>query len=144
MFTLYLQLLQVQNVLGILNIIKHLGKCSENSIPNESTSKNLLVTEMEEASQVFLLSEMTEDWSEESGEDDEMTKGVCTKPWLLRRDKTTMECIYDEIAKQDSEKFKGCFRMTADVFDALLAKLTSRIEKQQTQMRDPISARMRL
>lgn len=102
-------------------------------------------TAMAELARHNIVCQLLDDWSEsEEEEEAEQDKRLWMKPWLQARDDPRKENIYKEIEALDETKFHQCFRMPPAVFDKLLEMVGPAITKQTTQLRQPISAKIRL
>ena len=69
---------------------------------------------------------------------------VWVKPWLLRRERSSFSTIFRELGCEDENLFRNYLRITPEIFSYLLQLVTPYIEKQNTFMRDCISAGERL
>ncbi len=68
---------------------------------------------------------------------------VC-KIYQDRREKGEYHLLVKELRIHDREYFFRCFRMSPILFEELLSKIAPHIVKEQTRLRDPISAGERL
>lgn len=67
------------------------------------------------------------------------------RDWIQRRATNDVtETLIREIRMEDAVAFNGLFRMTGEQFDQLLERVSPLISKQNTNMRESISARTRL
>lgn len=74
-----------------------------------------------------------------------MCRVIWTKPWLLRRPELGWyETLIKELADEDPKCYRNFMRVTRDGFDELLHMVRPSIEKQDTVMRNAISAGERL
>ncbi|XP_077277014.1 uncharacterized protein LOC143905464 isoform X2 [Temnothorax americanus] len=72
-------------------------------------------------------------------------KRIWVKPWVAR--KTQKGCfrnIFLELQLEDPEKYRRCLRMTPDMFEDLVEKLSPLIKRQDTHLRQSISPAERL
>ncbi|KAK5639766.1 hypothetical protein RI129_010577 [Pyrocoelia pectoralis] len=68
-----------------------------------------------------------------------------TKPWISKRNnKGNLVLVHDELANEDPKHFRNFLRMDKDTFEYLLKLIQPAIEKENTIMRECISARDRL
>lgn len=73
-------------------------------------------------------------------------KRTCwSREWLLRRDQGLglQNLILNELKLEDPTSFKNCTRMSTSSFDFLLQLVRSRIQKQDTILRQSIPAETR-
>ena len=81
-------------------------------------------------------------------EEDEETEGPqreWAKSWLQKREDPAVWCqLYTEVEESDLNKFRAVFRMMPELFNELLERVKPRIEKQDTQLRQAIPAKLRL
>lgn len=66
------------------------------------------------------------------------------KDWLLEKEKFSNEKLLSHLKENEPIDYKNYFRMTCATFDELLYKVAPFITKQNTLMRDAISAETRL
>ncbi|XP_024870234.1 protein ANTAGONIST OF LIKE HETEROCHROMATIN PROTEIN 1-like [Temnothorax curvispinosus] len=67
------------------------------------------------------------------------------KPWVARRkDQGCHHNLFLELQLEDPDKFRRCLRMSADIFEDLVTKVTPLIQRQDTHLRESISPAERL
>ena len=72
-------------------------------------------------------------------------QGLWVRPVLLRREQCgEFHTLVQELRQQDPEGHRRYFRMSADEFDEILAKVGPLIAKQDTHLRDSVPAAERL
>lgn len=69
---------------------------------------------------------------------------VWTRPWLTKKHLGLINLIHSEFAQEDHKEFKKALRMNECVFEKLLSSIKPYITKQNTVMRESISARAKL
>jgi hypothetical protein len=72
-------------------------------------------------------------------------RSVWTKPWLLRRPALgAYDTLLSELREEDTTSYLNFLRVSPEIFDDLLHKVTPFIERQNTVFRQAISPGMRL
>lgn len=72
-------------------------------------------------------------------------KRLWIREWIRRRDQLgASSLLLKELADEDVKEYRMCIRMTPRQFDILLAMIASRIQKQDTRMRNTIPAKLKL
>ncbi|KAG8226566.1 hypothetical protein J437_LFUL004738 [Ladona fulva] len=73
-------------------------------------------------------------------------RSMWTRPWIQRREggRGMLNMVHKELAVEDREAFRNFMRMTEEQFYEILGLIRNDIEKQETSMRDSISAEKRL
>ncbi len=95
------------------------------------------------ATQLALLTEAFEALEEEQDHDEKRREWA--KDWLQKReDPNIWSLLYTEVEESDHQKFRNVFRMVPELFNEILAKVRPVIEKQDTQLRQAIPAKLRL
>ncbi|CAN7943765.1 unnamed protein product [Ixodes hexagonus] len=80
-------------------------------------------------------------------EDDEVRpakKRYWVKEWMQHKERGIQNQLYDELLENDADEYRRLLRAPQDVFVELLSRIHPRIEKQDTNMRRPVSAKTRL
>lgn len=68
-----------------------------------------------------------------------------TRPWMLRRsDFGATNTVFNELEVEDPAEFRMLLRMDVQHFDTLLENITSLIQREDTVMREAISAKTKL
>ena len=98
---------------------------------------------------LLLMNEAYDELEDEDAEEKKAAEGkkkrIWSQEWLLaRNDSSKFSLLYLEVESRDLEKFSNAFRMSPEAFSLLLDKVAPLIEKQQTHLRDPIPAKIRL
>lgn len=67
------------------------------------------------------------------------------RQWIARRDRLgAYHALHEELTSEDPTGFKNFVRMDEESFNELLLKVTPKIQRATTVMREPISAAERL
>lgn len=68
-----------------------------------------------------------------------------TRPWILRRNLYgASDCLLKELVTEDPESYRNHLRMNNEQFNELLRKVIPYIQKQNTNMREALPARVKL
>jgi hypothetical protein len=72
-------------------------------------------------------------------------RSVWTRPWIQRREggRGLLNMVHRELAVEDADAFRNFMRMTEDQFHEILGLVRGDIEKQDTTMRESVSAEKR-
>ncbi|CAN7941854.1 unnamed protein product [Ixodes hexagonus] len=64
--------------------------------------------------------------------------------WMQHKERGIQNQLYDELLENDADEYRRLLRVPHDVFVELLSRIRPRIEKQDINMRRPVSAKTRL
>jgi hypothetical protein len=71
-------------------------------------------------------------------------KRLWVRPWIERRVTRGGGVLLCELADEDPSSYTNALRMNSDMFDELLAMIQPSIQRQNTVMRNALSARLKL